>query len=147
MHDGWFVYEPQLAEVQASTSLKALEHLLEAQGLIHAMLRAKAGQRLGFRTILEQPLWQNSPSGEVALVESGLSVMQARSNWKALDHLPEAQGLIRATLRAEPGQRPSIRAVMEQPFWWSPAQRLAFIIHLSDRVELCDREVIALSHL
>ena len=79
-------------------------------------------------------------------MKPGLSVSQARPNLKALDHLPEAQGLIRAMLRAEPGLRPSIRAVMEQPFWWSPAQRLAFLIHLSDRVELCDREVIGLSH-
>lgn len=67
--------------------------------------------------------------------------MQARTNLKALEHLPEAQGLIQAMLRADPRQRPSIRAVMEQPFWWSPARRLAFLIHISDRVELCDREV------
>lgn len=70
--------------------------------------------------------------------------MQARTNLKALGHLPEAQGLIQAMLRADPGQRPSIQAVMEQPFWWAPARQLAFLIHLSDRVELSDREVALL---
>lgn len=59
--------------------------------------------------------------------------------------MPEAEGLIRSMLASQPGKRPSIKAVMQQPFWWSAARRLAFLIHLSDRMEMEDREVTYLS--
>ena len=67
--------------------------------------------------------------------------MQARFSLKAIEHLPEAEAMIRAMLAAVPGDRPSLKGIMQQPFWWSPARRLAFLIHLSDRVENEDREV------
>ena len=60
---------------------------------------------------------------------------------KAIEHLSEAKAMIRAMLAAVPGNRPSLKDIMQQPFWWSPARRLNFLIHLSDRVENEDREV------
>lgn len=72
-------------------------------------------------------------------------MLQGRFDLKSIRHLPEAQEMIRTMLAPQPGKRPSIKAVMQQPFWWSPARRLAFLIHLSDRVEMEDREVSCLS--
>ena len=49
--------------------------------------------------------------------------------------------LIRAALRPQPKQRPTMAAIMAHPFWWSPARKLAFLIDVSNRVENEDREV------
>lgn len=57
--------------------------------------------------------------------------------------------MIRSMLAWQAGKRPSMRAVMQQPFWWSAARRLTFLVHLSDRMEMEDREVgihLELSH-
>ena len=70
--------------------------------------------------------------------------MQGRCNLKAIEHLPEAQKLVQSMLAAKPAKRPTMEGIMGQPFWWSPARRLAFLIHLSDRVETEDREVCKL---
>lgn len=66
---------------------------------------------------------------------------QGRFSLKGLGHLPEAQEMVGAMLAAQPAKRPNMQGIMAQPFWWSPARRLAFLIHLSDRVETEDREV------
>ena len=68
-------------------------------------------------------------------------MLQGRYNLRSLAHLPEAEELIRSMLARQAGKRPSMRGVMQQPFWWSAARRLAFLVHLSDRVEMEDREV------
>lgn len=68
-------------------------------------------------------------------------MLQGRPNLKSIAHLPEAEEMIRSMLAWQQGKRPSVRAVMQQPFWWSPARRLAFLVHLSDRMEMEDREV------
>ena len=44
-------------------------------------------------------------------------------------------------LTFKPKGRPSMRAVMSHPFWWSSHQRLSFLIDMSDRMENEDREV------
>ena len=67
--------------------------------------------------------------------------VQGRFSLKALSHLPEAEEMIRSMLAADPGKRPSMKSIMQQPFWWSPGRRLAFLIQLSDRMEAEDREV------
>ncbi len=61
--------------------------------------------------------------------------------------MPEAQEMVQSMLAAQPAKRPTMQGIMEQPFWWSPARRLAFLIHLSDRVETEDREVCNLLNL
>ena len=68
-------------------------------------------------------------------------VLQGRFDLKSIGHLPEAKAMIHCMLAPQPGKRPSIKAVMQQPFWWSAARRLAFLTQLSDRVEMEDREV------
>ena len=68
--------------------------------------------------------------------------LQGRFSLKSIVHLPEAEEMIRAMLAAQPGKRPSIKGIMQQPFWWSPSRQLAFLIHVSDRVEMEDREVM-----
>ena len=68
-------------------------------------------------------------------------MMQGRFNLKEVGHLPEAEEMMRAMLAAQPAKRPSMKGILQQPFWWSPARRLAFLIHLSDRIETEDREV------
>jgi len=70
-----------------------------------------------------------------------IAMMQGRCTLKAIQHLPEAQEMVQSMLAAQPAKRPTMQGIMEQPFWWSPARRLAFLIHLSDRVETEDREV------
>ena len=69
------------------------------------------------------------------------ALLQGRFNLKAIEHIPEVEALVRAMLAAQPAKRPCLKGIMQQPFWWSPARRLAFLIHLSDRVETEDREV------
>lgn len=49
--------------------------------------------------------------------------------------------LVRAMLRPQPKQRPTMAAVMVHPFWWPAARQLAFLIEVSNRVETEDREV------
>ena len=70
-----------------------------------------------------------------------IAMMQGRCTLMAIQHLPEAQEMVQSMLAAQPAKRPTMQGIMEQPFWWSPARRLAFLIHLSDRVETEDREV------
>ena len=70
-----------------------------------------------------------------------LLILQGRFNLKRLGHLPEAQEMVAAMLAGQTAKRPTMQGIMAQPFWWSPARRLAFLIHLSDRVETEDREV------
>ena len=74
-----------------------------------------------------------------------LMMAQGRFSLKGLGHLPEAQEMVGAMLAAQPAKRPTMQGIMAQPFWWSPARRLAFLIHLSDRVETEDREVVLTS--
>ncbi|DBA76306.1 TPA: bifunctional endoribonuclease/protein kinase ire1 [Trebouxia sp. C0004] len=73
--------------------------------------------------------------------ERDFNILQGRCNLKAIEHLPEAQEMVQSMLAARPAKRPTMQGSMEQLFWWSPARRLAFLIHLSDRIETEDREV------
>ena len=66
---------------------------------------------------------------------------QGRAKLQELSHLKEAEQLLRSMLTFKPKGRPSMRAVMSHPFWWPPAQRLFFLIDMSDRMENEDREV------
>ena len=66
---------------------------------------------------------------------------QGRAKLQELSHLKEAEQLLRSMLTFKPKGRPSMRAVMSHPFWWPPAQRLSFLIDMSDRMENEDREV------
>ena len=68
---------------------------------------------------------------------------QGRAKLQELAHLKEAEQLLRSMLTFKPKGRPSMRAVMSHPFWWPPAQRLSFLIDMSDRMENEDREVRA----
>ena len=67
--------------------------------------------------------------------------MQGKPRLDAVSSNPEANNLLTAMLHSNPKQRPSMQAVMAHPFWWNPDRRLAFLLHVSDRVELEDREV------
>ena len=67
--------------------------------------------------------------------------VQGRAKLQELAHLKEAEQLLRSMLTFKPKGRPSMRAVMSHPFWWPPAQRLSFLIDMSDRMENEDREV------
>ena len=66
---------------------------------------------------------------------------QGRAKLQEVAHLKEAEQLLRSMLTFKPKGRPSMRAVMSHPFWWSPHQRLSFLIDMSDRMENEDREV------
>lgn len=52
-----------------------------------------------------------------------------------------AADLVRGMLAQDPRRRPSAAAVLTHPLWWPSAQRLAFLIDVSDRVEGEDRVV------
>jgi len=67
--------------------------------------------------------------------------MQGRADLGPLSRLPEAINMIRAMLRPQPKQRPSVAAIMAHPFWWDPSRKLAFLVELSNRLENEDREV------
>ena len=66
---------------------------------------------------------------------------QGRAKLQEVSHLKEAEQLLRSMLTFKPKGRPSMRAVMSHPFWWSHHQRLSFLIDMSDRMENEDREV------
>eukprot|EP00884_Botryococcus_braunii_P010147 jgi/Botrbrau1/19133/Bobra.0077s0045.1 len=72
--------------------------------------------------------------------ERDLRILQARPGLQAVRHMPEAENLVKCMIHPNGKKRPPMAAVMAHPFWWSPARRLAFLIHLSDRVEPEDRE-------
>ena len=76
----------------------------------------------------------------------GRACAQGRAKLQEVSHLKEAEQLLRSMLTFKPKGRPSMRAVMSHPFWWSPHQRLSFLIDMSDRMENEDREVRGLSH-
>ena len=67
--------------------------------------------------------------------------MQGKPSLSAVNGNPEAENLLVAMLQPEAKQRPSMEAVMAHPFWWRHERRLAFLLQVSDRVELEDREV------
>lgn len=67
--------------------------------------------------------------------------MQGKPSLDAVSRNPEAENLLSAMLQPEAKQRPSMEAVMAHPFWWRHERRLAFLLQVSDRVELEDREV------
>lgn len=56
--------------------------------------------------------------------------------WRA----PEARSLLAALLSHDPAHRPTACACLAHPFWWPPELRLSFLIDVSERVELEDRE-------
>ncbi len=70
-----------------------------------------------------------------------MSVVQGKPSLVAVRNNPEAENLLTAMLHPVPKQRPSMEAVMAHPFWWRHDRRLAFLLNVSDRVELEDREV------
>ena len=74
-------------------------------------------------------------------VERDARIFRGQVDLSALAALPEARDLVRGMLAHDPGARPSARAVLAHPLWWTPAQRLAFLIDVSDRVEMEDRAV------
>ena len=66
---------------------------------------------------------------------------QGKLNLDGLITQPIGGNLVRAMLQQQPAKRPSIEACMHHLFWWAPAQRLALLINLSNRMETEDREV------
>ena len=79
--------------------------------------------------------------------DSSVVAMKGKPSLSAVSGNPEAQNLLAAMLQPEAKQRPSMEAVMAHPFWWRHGRRLAFLLQVSDRVELEDREVTTLSLL
>ena len=74
--------------------------------------------------------------------ERDFNILQGRLTHRALTaSCPEADALVRAATARSPRARPSAAAILAHPLWWSPAQRLAFLSALSDRVEPEDRGV------
>ena len=71
----------------------------------------------------------------------GLRPVQGKLNLDGLITQPIGGNLVRAMLQQQPAKRPSIEACMHHLFWWPPAQRLALLIDLSNRMETEDREV------
>ncbi|KAK9861488.1 hypothetical protein WJX84_008156 [Apatococcus fuscideae] len=69
------------------------------------------------------------------------NILLGKPNLSAVSGNPEAENLLAAMLQPEAKQRPSMEAVMAHPFWWRHERRLAFLLQVSDRVELEDREV------
>ena len=69
--------------------------------------------------------------------------VQGKLNLDGLITQPTAGNLVRAMLQQQPAKRPSIEACMHHLFWWPPAQRLALLIDLSNRMETEDREASA----
>ena len=64
--------------------------------------------------------------GVYGMKQRSQGMLQGRFNLKAIAHLPEAADMIKGMLAPDPRKRPSIRGIMQQPLWWSPACRLAF---------------------
>jgi hypothetical protein len=54
---------------------------------------------------------------------------------------PEAASLVAAMLAQASGARPPMAAVLAHPAWWHPAQKLAFLVDLSNAMEFQDRAV------
>ena len=54
---------------------------------------------------------------------------------------PEAASLVAAMLAQASGARPPMAAVLAHPAWWPPAQKLAFLVDLSNAMEFQDRAV------
>ena len=55
--------------------------------------------------------------------------------------MPEAADIIGKLIARDADARPSAAEVLSHPFWWSDAKKLAFLVDVSDRVEMEDREV------
>ena len=72
-------------------------------------------------------------------VERDAAILRGRRNLSALKNLPEVEDLLSAMLAPTPEMRPSVDAAMAHPLWWPVSRRLAFLIHVSDRVEGEDR--------
>lgn len=78
------------------------------------------------------------PFGEAALRDA--NTLNGNPDLDALSHLPEARHLLRNLLSTEPQHRPSAEGVLKHLLWWSPERRLAFLVDISERMELEDRE-------
>eukprot|EP00873_Tetraselmis_striata_P022954 jgi/Tetstr1/443218/TSEL_031257.t1 len=81
------------------------------------------------------------PFGDERFARDG-NIITGSVNLAGLAHLPLHRHLISCMLLQDPNRRPSMRAVQSHPVWWPPAQQLAFLVDLSDRVESEDREVL-----
>lgn len=69
----------------------------------------------------------------------GLSVMT--------ENVYEAQELVRAMCSADPHARPTAAEVTLDPLFWTPAQALHFLCDASDRLEIMDKEALAVLDL
>jgi len=78
------------------------------------------------------------PFGEQAVRDA--NTLSGNDDLSAMSHLPEARHLLRSLLASDPHERPSAKAVLLHLLWWGPERRLAFLVDVSDRMEMEDRE-------
>ncbi|KFM23556.1 Serine/threonine-protein kinase/endoribonuclease IRE1 [Auxenochlorella protothecoides] len=72
-------------------------------------------------------------------VERDANIFHGKLRMGRLESQAIAADLVRGMLAQDPRRRPSAAAVLTHPLWWPSAQRLAFLIDVSDRVEGEDR--------
>ncbi|KAL6780758.1 hypothetical protein ACKKBF_B11875 [Auxenochlorella protothecoides x Auxenochlorella symbiontica] len=72
-------------------------------------------------------------------VERDANIFHGKLRMGRLESQAIAADLVRGMLAHDPRRRPSAAAVLTHPLWWPSAQRLAFLIDVSDRVEGEDR--------
>mmetsp|Transcript_7719 Transcript_7719/g.21964 ORF Transcript_7719/g.21964 Transcript_7719/m.21964 type:complete len:1257 (+) Transcript_7719:192-3962(+) len=80
------------------------------------------------------------PFGQERFVRDG-NIVRGSSDLSALSHLPLLQHLISCMLSWVPEERPTMQAVLAHPAWWPAERQVSFLVDLSDRVELEDREL------
>ncbi len=73
--------------------------------------------------------------------ERDANVIKGVANLASVRRAPEAADLIGKLIARDADARPSAAEVLSHPFWWSDAKRLTFLVDVSDRVEMEDREV------
>ena len=73
--------------------------------------------------------------------ERDANVIKGDANLASVRRVPEAADIIGKLIARDADARPSAAEVLSHPFWWSDAKKLAFLVDVSDRVEMEDREV------
>lgn len=81
---------------------------------------------------------QHAFGGERALRDA--RALEGPPDLGALAHLPETRHLLRSMMAGDPLHRPCASRILGHLLWWGADMRLAFLVDLSDRMEMEDRE-------